>query len=90
MAAGSSPNGRRYWTVSVTLVECLRLPLVPEIVSFLVPLPVLVVVVIVRVDLPLPPETELGLNEAVARLGRLPTLSDTDPVNPFDGVIVTV
>jgi hypothetical protein len=78
-----------YCTVSDTVVECVRLPLVPVIVSVLVPVGVLERVERVSVEVP-EPVTDVGLNVALVREGRLLTLKLTLPLNPLIAVTVTV
>jgi len=74
--------------VSVIVVECVRLPLVPVMVMVNVPLeaPLLVKV---RVEVPLP-ATLVGLKLAETPEGNVPVDSETVPVKPFSDVIVTV
>jgi hypothetical protein len=57
------------FTTNVTVVECVRLPLVPVIVSVKVPAGVLLVVVTDMADDP-EPVTEAGLKLAVAPAGN--------------------
>ena len=70
-------------------MEWLRLPLVPLMVSVLVPVFPLGFVVTVIVELP-EPVTEFGLKLAEARDGSPLALKLTAPVKPLTGVIVTV
>src|SRR4051812_25166825 len=74
-------------TTSVTVTVWLRVPLVPVIVIVKVPVGVVVEVVTVSVEAPV---VGLGLNDAVAPAGRPLAASVTEPVNPPDGVSVTV
>src|ERR1700746_4017335 len=68
-------------TAKVTFVVCARLPLVPVIVSFDVPMGVDPLVTIVMVDVPLPLIVD-GEKLAVAPgVGKPPTLKVTVPVN---------
>ena len=77
------------FTVSVTVVECVRLPLVPVIVSVGLPAGVLLLVCTVSVALP-DPVTVLGLNVPVAPLGNPLTPKLTAPLNPFSAPTFTV
>jgi hypothetical protein len=77
-----------YCITRVTVVEWLKLPLVPVMVSVAVPIGVLRFVVMVSVLDP-DPVIELGLKVAVARDGSPLTLRPTVPVNPFSAPTVT-
>src|SRR6516225_4913241 len=77
------------FTTSVTVVECVRLPLVPVMVIVYVPVGVVELVETDRVELP-EPATEVGLKFAVAPLGNPLTLKFTDPVKPFTALTVDV
>ena len=70
------------------MTECVKLPLVPVMVSVKVPL-ALQVLVTFSVDVP-EPVTEAGLKFAVIPAGSPLMLRATAPVNPPDGVAVTV
>jgi hypothetical protein len=72
--------------VSVTVVEWVRAPLVPVIVSVYEP-KAAVPVFTVNVELPV---VGLGLKLALAPDGTPVTLNVTDPVNPLSGVSVAV
>jgi hypothetical protein len=76
-------------TLSVTVVLCTKLPLVPLIVSVDVPTGVEREVVIVS---ELVPEllTDVGVKVAVAPAGRPVTEKVTVPLNPFKAVTVLV
>ena len=76
-------------TVKLTVVVWLRLPLVPLIVSVKVFLGVDPAVLTLSVELP-EPAREVGLNVAVVFAGRPLALKVTVPLNPPDGVMVTV
>ncbi len=76
-------------TTSVTVVECVRLPLVPVIVSVYVPAGVVEAVETDKVEFP-EPATEVGLKLPVAPLGKPLTLRFTVPVKPFTAVMVVV
>ena len=76
-------------TVSVTAAECVRLPLVPVRVNVNVPRAVPFAVLTVRVEDP-DPVTDEGAKLPVAWRGNPLTLKVTVPVNPPDGVTVTV
>jgi len=76
-------------TVRVTVVEWLRVPLVPVTVSVGLPVGVLLLVCTVKVALP-EPVTEVGLNVPVAPLGNPLTLKLTAPVKPFSAPTFTV
>jgi hypothetical protein len=76
-------------TASVAVVECVRLPLVPVIVSVDVPTGVLPVVVTVNVEFPVP-VTVAGEKLAVAPVGNPLALSVTTPVNPFNAPMLAV
>ena len=75
-------------TTSVTVAECVRLPLVPVIVSGYVPAAA-VPVATVSVEVP-DAVTEAGLNVAVAPAGTPLTLNDTLPAKPFIALTVAV
>ncbi len=77
------------FTISVAVVVCVRLPLVPVMVSVELPVGVVLAVVTVMVVEP-EPVTEEGLKLALASVGSPEALKLTDPLNPFDGVTVTV
>jgi hypothetical protein len=76
-------------TTRLEVAECVRLPLVPVIVSVEVPAGVVPVVVTVIVEVPLV-VTVAGEKLALAPMGKPPALSVTVPVNPFSAPIVTV
>jgi hypothetical protein len=79
------------FTTSVTPVEWLSEPLTPVIVSGYDPGGVVEgSVVIVSVEPPLPPVIGAGANVPPAPAGNPETLSATSPVNPPDGVTVTL
>jgi len=78
-----------YWMVSVTVVEWLKLPLVPVMVSVRFPTPALLPTFTVSVEVP-EPVTEVGLKLALTRDPNPLTLRPTVPVNPFTAVMVTV
>src|SRR5579863_4425117 len=77
------------FTVKLTVVEWLNAPLVPVIVSVLVPVGVFLAVDTVIVDVP-EPVTELGLKLAFEREGSPLTLRLTTPLNPPETATVTV
>src|SRR6516225_7989607 len=77
------------FTTSVTVVECVRLPLVPVMVIVYVPVGVVELVATERVELP-EPATEVGLKLAVVPLGSPLTLKFTVPVKPFTAPTVAV
>ena len=72
--------------MSVRLAVWVEPPLVPVIVSAKVPRGVFVLVLTVSVDVVV---VGLGLNDAVVREGSPVTLRLTEPVNPFNRLIVT-
>ena len=77
-------------TTRLEVAECVRLPLVPVIVSVEVPvgvLPLVVVTVIVEVPLVV---TVAGEKLALAPVGKPLALSVTVPANPFSAPMVTV
>src|ERR1019366_2741397 len=74
--------GVKLFTERETELVCVRLPLVPVIVSVGLPIGVLVVVVTFSVALP-EPVTDAGLNNPDAPAGRPLTLRATLPVKPF-------
>jgi hypothetical protein len=74
---------------SVTVVECVRVPLVPEIVNVLVPGTALEVVVIVRTEEPLG-VTDDGLKLAEAPEGTPAAVRATLPANPPTELSVAV
>jgi hypothetical protein len=59
-------------------------------VRVLVPVGVLNEVLMVRVEVAVAAETGFGLKVALEREGSPDTLSETEPVKPPEGVIVTV
>ena len=76
-----------YLMVSVTVNECVRLPLVPVIVRLKVPLGDFPEVDTFNVELE--PVVDAGLKEAVELAGNPVSVNVTDPVNPFNRVIAT-
>jgi hypothetical protein len=76
-------------TTSVTVVLCVRLPLVPVMVRVYVPAGVDVLVATVIVEEP-DPATDCGLNDALAPAGRPLALNVTAELNalPLDGATV--
>ena len=76
-------------TTKVTLTECVKLPLVPVMVTVKVPALALQVLVRFSVDVP-EPVTEAGLKFAVIPAGSPLMLRATAPVNPPDDVAVRV
>jgi hypothetical protein len=76
-------------TTKLTVAVCVRLPLIPVIVSVDVPTGVLPVVVTVNVELPVP-VTVAGEKLAVVPAGNPLALSVTAPVNPFSAPILAV
>jgi hypothetical protein len=76
-------------TVKLTVVVCTTLPLVPVIVSVVVPAGVLLLVVTVSVELPAP-VTVAGEKLGVAPVGNPVALSVTTPPNPFNAPTVAV
>jgi hypothetical protein len=77
------------FTARDTVALCVRLPLVPVIVSVEVPAGVLLAVVTVSVEFP-EPVTDVGLKLPFAPLGKALTLRLTVPVNPFNALTVAV
>jgi hypothetical protein len=74
-------------TTNATVVVCVRVPLVPVIVSVEVPVGVLATVLTFNVEeLPV----GFGVKLAVAPVGRPLTLNVTWPPNPPEGVTVIV
>lgn len=73
----------------MTVVVLLKVPLVPLMVSALVPLGVLLLVVMVRVEVQDGPLADVGLKVAVERDGNPVTLKLTLLEKPLIGVIVT-
>jgi hypothetical protein len=84
-----SGGGGCAFTTRLTVVECVRLPLVPVSVNVDVPTGVLPVVVTVNVELPAP-VTVAGEKLAVAPVGNPLALSVTTPVNPFKAPTLAV
>ena len=86
------PLAGSYWTVRLTVVECLKLPLVPVIVSGYVPVGVLRLVETCRVEFAGEGGnvTIVGLKVQVARRGQPLILKLTVPAKPFKDVIVAV
>src|SRR2546430_1014863 len=76
-------------TVSVTVVACVTLPLVPVMCKVEVPTGVLPVVVTVNVELPAP-VTVVGEKFAVAPVGSPLALNVTTPPNPFNAPMLAV
>jgi hypothetical protein len=76
-------------TTRLGAVECVRLPLVPVMVSVDVPTGVVLAVVTVSVEVPLP-LIVAGEKLAVAPVGNPLAPRVTVPVNPFSAPIVTV
>jgi hypothetical protein len=76
-------------TTRLEVAECVRLPLVPVIVSVEVPVGVVPVVVTVIVEVPLA-VIVAGEKLAEAPVGRPLALRVTVPVNPFSAPIVAV
>ena len=83
-----SPAGAAF-TTSVTVVEWVRLPLVPVIVKGYVPVGVELLVVTDIVEEP-EPASEVGLYVALAPEGRPLALNETVPVNPFNAAMLAV
>ena len=77
-------------TTKVTVVVCVRLPLVPVIVSVKVPVGVFELVETLIVLLPEPPVTGFGLNVALTPDGRPLALRVTLPVKLPEGVKLTL
>jgi len=73
----------------VTFAECVRLPLVPVMVSVYVPATAELLVDTLSVDEP-EPLTEVGLNVVVTPVGTPLTLSATLPMNPLSAPTVAV
>jgi hypothetical protein len=84
-----SGGGACAFTTKLTVVACVKLPLVPVIVNVEVPTGVLPVVVTVKVELPAP-VTDVGEKLAVAPVGNPLALSVTTPVNPFNAAMLAV
>ena len=84
-----SGGGGCAFTTKLTVVVCVKLPLVPLIVSVDVPTGVLPLVVTVSVDVPVP-VTVPGEKPAVAPAGNPLTLSATAPANPFKAPMLVV
>jgi hypothetical protein len=77
--------------LSVTVVVWVRLPLVPVMVMVNVPVAVPPPAPVkVSVDVPDPPVTLAGLKLALTPDGSALVDSETVPLNPLSGVIVTV
>ena len=74
-------------TVNVAWVVCVRLPLIPVMVSVKVPLGPVADGVTLRVELVV---AGLGVNETLAPEGWPLRLRVTDPLKPLDGLIATV
>jgi hypothetical protein len=75
--------------VRVALVECLKLPLVPVIVSVRFPVVALLLTRTDSVELP-EPVTEVGLKVGVTREPCPLTLRLTLPENPLTALMVTL
>jgi hypothetical protein len=76
-------------TTKATVIECDRLPLIPEMVSVYVPVGVVAAVETVSVELP-EPATDVGLKLAVAPVGSPLTFRFTVSVKPFRALIDVV
>ena len=76
--------------MSVTVVLCVRLPLVPVMIRVYVPGKAAREGATVSVEEPEPPLIELGLKLPVAPVGKPITLKATLPVNPEIGEIPIV
>ena len=76
-------------TTRVLVVECVRLPLVPVMVSVDVPAAVVLAVVTVSVEVPLP-LIVAGEKLGVAPVGNPLALRVTVPLNPLSAPTVTV
>ena len=77
------------FTVKVTVAVCVIAPLVPVMVSVGLPEGVLMLVVTVSVE-GVPALMEVGLNTAVAPVGRPLMVKPTVPVKPFTAATFTV
>ena len=80
-------------TRNETFVECCSIPLIAVMVSGNVPTGVFEPVVTDKVDdlaVVSVRFTDVGLNEAFAPVGKPLMLNETFPVNPFEGVTVTL
>ena len=79
---------------NVIVVECVRPPLTPVIVTVKVPVGVCPPLPVnVRVDVPVPPDatvTPVGLKPALTPAGSVPVESETIPLKPFNDVSVMV
>lgn len=84
---GDAVSVRPGFTVSLSVVVCVRLPDVPVTVS--VDVPVAAVALASNVSV-LVEVVGFGLKNAVTPFGNPETTSVTFPVNPFSGVIVTL
>jgi hypothetical protein len=84
-----SGGGGGAFTTKLTVVLCVKLPLVPVIVSVDVPTGVLPLVVTVNVEFPAP-VTVPGEKFAVAPAGSPLALKTTAPVNPFNTPMLVV
>lgn len=88
VALTEKSGGAGAFTTNVTEAVWLSVPLVPVIVNEKLPVGVLLAVVTVRVDEP--EFSEAGLKLAVAPAGNPLTLKFTVPVNPPEGVTLTM
>ena len=77
------------FTIRVTVVECVSVPLVPVMVRVYVPAGVVLLVVTERVEEP-EAVIEVGLKEPVAPAGSPLTLNATVPAKPPEPVTVVV
>lgn len=89
MGVAESENAGAALITSETVVVCVRVPLVPVIVSKKVPAVAEGGTVIVRVEEPAP-VTEVGEKVAFTPVGCPLTLKLTAPENPFEGEVKTV
>jgi hypothetical protein len=84
-----SGGGGCVFTTKLTVVVCVKLPLVPLIVNVDVPTGVLPVVVTVNVELPVP-VTVAGEKLAVAPAGNPLKVKPIEPEKPAVAVVLTV
>ena len=77
------------FTTSVTIAVCVRLPLVPVMVTVELPAGVVLLVATVNVEVPAP-LTDPGVKVAVAPAGKPLALSITAPLKPLMALTVAV
>lgn len=85
-------GGGGAWVVTLTVgcALCDKAPDVPVIVKLEAPVAALAEAARVNCDVPLPPATDVGLNDPLKPVVKFDFVSETVPVKPFSGDMVTV